>query len=136
MTERRWHSDTRSEDLNDWKTVASSVRPMAREAEAARRRAADFVAFPSGGVAQPAARKCKRTHGSSETDIDEDTAFHRPMKKRREIGGFTDEKEAVAVPLEKLTEADEDSPSPKGVEANAAPDTAPEDRVSEEEDPQ
>ena len=38
--------------------------------------------------------------------------------------------------MEKPTEADEDSPSPKGVEANAAPDTALEDRVSEEEDPQ
>ena len=38
--------------------------------------------------------------------------------------------------MEKPTEAGEDPPSPKGVEVNAAPDTAPEDRVSEEEDPQ
>ena len=82
MTERRWHSDTRSEDLNDWKTVASSVRPMSMAA-----------ALPSGGVAQPSARKCKRMLSV----IDEDTACHRPTKKQRKTVDFTDEEEAGAV---------------------------------------
>ena len=85
-----------TEDLNDWETVASSVRPMAREAEAARRgrsRMSMAAALPSGGVPQPSARKCKRMF----SDIDEDTSCHPPTKKQRKTDDFTDEEEAGAV---------------------------------------
>ena len=51
------------------------------------------AALPSGGVAQPSERKCKRML----SDIDEDTACHRPTKKQRKTDDFTDEEEAGAV---------------------------------------
>ena len=56
------------------------------------------------------AQRLARAQGSSETD----TASHRPMKKRWKTDGFTDSPspkgqgvEAVAVPSERLEEADE-----------------------------
>ena len=82
-----------TEDLNDWETVASSVRPMAREALMRRSRMSMAAALPSGGVPQPSARKCKRMF----SDMDEDTSFHPPTKKQRKTDDFTDEEEAGTV---------------------------------------